>query len=75
MGDACRSCGAPIRWAITENGHRAPLDAQPHAEGNLRIEERNGLDVVVVVGPGSEEGLFRSHFASCPHANQHRRRT
>lgn len=69
----CRSCGAPIRWAVTERGRNAPLDPEPHPEGNLRVEVRNGLDLAIVVAPGSEWGLYRSHFASCPNATAHRR--
>lgn len=70
----CRSCGAQIRWHRTERGTRMPVDAQPHRDGNIRIDEN---DVARVTDPGLTllaEPLYRSHFASCPHADQHRKR-
>ena len=68
----CRSCGAPIRWAVTERGRNAPLDPEPHPEGNLRVEVRRGLDRAIVVAPGTEPVLYRSHFATCPNAREAR---
>jgi len=49
-----------------------PLDAEPHEEGNilLEVDPPHGT-VVKVVEPGA--GLYRSHFATCPHAAGHRR--
>jgi hypothetical protein len=31
----CRSCGAPIRWVVTEKGKRIPLDRDPQPDGNI----------------------------------------
>lgn len=32
----CRSCGAPIRWAVSEaSGKRIPLDLEPSDTGNI----------------------------------------
>ena len=44
MSDRCRSCGAQIFWAVTANGKRMPLDAQPHPEGNLVLRTQAGPD-------------------------------
>jgi hypothetical protein len=68
----CRSCGAEIFWAKTTSGRNIPLDADKVgplavADGNLDFVESGA---VMVVGPG---GKMRSHFATCPNANQHRR--
>lgn len=70
----CRSCRAPIEWAITEKGKRIPLDvaAAPSSDGNIVVSETPGpqanLAIVVPVG----EGDRISHFATCPQANSHR---
>lgn len=83
MTNECRSCGAPIRWAITEKGRRMPLDPDPHPDGNVMVEHAAGADhsgVVVFAGRLLHEErdlgtpLYRSHFASCPDARKHRRR-
>lgn len=69
----CRSCGAAIRWAETLWGKRIPCDAAPHAEGNIQINESGGA-LVYGHGVARPAGpLYRSHFATCPHAAQHRR--
>lgn len=72
----CNSCGAKIIWAVTPKGARIPVDAIPTEDGNLVLEEHRGQLVACVVG--QEPGLFasprhKSHFATCPHASQHRR--
>ncbi len=69
----CPSCGARIRWALTERSRNIPVDPEPHPEGNLRVEDRRGLDRAIVVAPGTEPVLYRSHFATCPNATAHRR--
>ncbi len=55
----CRSCGAEIEWLRTKEGKNTPVDAKP-----VFIETRNGDPI---------EG-YRSHFATCPNADQHRRK-
>jgi hypothetical protein len=83
VSEVCRSCKAPIRWAITAGGHLMPIDPVPVPDGNLRLEQVAGGDVQVprvrVVPPAwrtqADAGqLYRPHFASCPFADQHRRR-
>ena len=71
----CGSCDAPIRWALTVNGKRIPLDAEPVADGNIvlrsgiaHIEKTAALDLD---GGGAR---YVSHFATCPNSQQHRRR-
>ncbi len=73
----CRSCGAEIRWIVTASGRRMPLDAEPHPEGNIDADgEGTGY---VVKGPQAGDTLihgrplYRSHFATCPFAAQHRK--
>jgi hypothetical protein len=78
MTEVCRSCKAPIRWAQTYAGHAMPIDVDPVADGNLRLEDRgSGLPRVVVVPPSVREPgelLFVAHFRSCWAADWHRRR-
>lgn len=80
---ACRSCSARVVWAKTTNGKRIPLDAVDQGgrdvpitsdEGNLEPTGRYSSDgsMVVTVVPAGE-GEYRSHFASCPEADQWRR--
>ena len=82
MRDVCRTCGAPVIWLHTLSGREMPLDAEPVADGNLVIVN-TGQSRYVVPAPkqAPEPDLFRapelryrSHFATCPHAKQHRRK-
>lgn len=64
----CKSCGAPIVWIVTPAGKNMPLDAKTETLWLLDAE-------------GAQEGsprakpvqARRSHFSSCPNADQHRR--
>lgn len=70
----CNSCGAKIFFAKTPAGKEMPIDLEPSIEGNIDLS--SGEAVVVKrsdffpVAP-----LYISHFATCPHAGQHRRKT
>lgn len=67
---ACRSCNAEIIWAVTEAGRRIPLDAEP-----VKSDELRGL-FVLYDGPErvarTVPPVYRTHFATCPNADQHR---
>lgn len=76
----CRSCDAPLLWALTERGRRMPLDPEPYAGDDprglfvLRHRDRpvpTALAATPDAFPG--ERLYRSHFATCPNSRQHRR--
>ena len=60
----CRSCDAPIIWALTERGRRIPLDAVP-TTGAILVP---GTPPTAKFGP-----VYVSHFATCPNADQHRK--
>ena len=71
----CRSCNAPIVWAITEKGRRMPVDAKPSAAGNLLLDHERGEWRAIVVkndDTAAENELHTSHFATCPNAARHR---
>jgi len=77
----CRSCGAEILWVRTEKERRMPLDRQP-------VDDSTPGGTFVLRDTGSPEGplaisatpaqlpgevYYVSHFATCPHAAEHRR--
>lgn len=72
----CRSCGAPIVWAVTERGRRMPLDAQPVVAGNIEVSRRPDGAILATVRAEAqgEAQRYVSHFSTCPQAGQHRRR-
>ena len=66
---SCRTCRAPLVWAYTETGKRMPFDAHPAEDGSWVI--RNGT---AAYDPFARGPRYRPHFATCPDADQHRRR-
>lgn len=59
----CKSCGAPIIWVKSLGGADMPLDAEP--------EKRFILDGAAAAVART---TYTSHFATCPNADQHRKR-
>ena len=77
----CRSCGAPVRWVITEaNDRRMPIDPEPVEDGNVWvIEIRQGTPIVGVAltgdaVPASVPLRYVSHFVTCPDRDTWRKR-
>lgn len=68
----CKPCGAVIHWYKTTNGKNIPVDPDPHPDGNVQIDViRN---IARVVRQGSVDGpVYRSHFVTCPAADQQRK--
>lgn len=76
----CKSCSADIRWAVTVNGKKIPIDYAPVVKGNITLTERQGLPPIAVVlnaqgdaflealQPSAESPRYTSHFATCPDA-------
>lgn len=56
----CSSCGALIYWVVMNSGKRMPIDRGREQ----RVVYRDGQWQVL--------GSYKSHFASCPNAAQHR---
>jgi hypothetical protein len=81
----CRSCRRSIIWARTERGKKMPLDARPvelavTGDGPARAlfvlrdrESRDGPLAIAAWGLHGLEDHYRSHFSSCPQADEHRR--
>lgn len=67
----CRTCDLPIIWGRTEAGRKMPLDEEPHVDG--RIVFVAGEEIRVLKRDEVASGLtYRSHFETCPDADQHR---
>jgi len=66
MSDVCRSCKAPILWALTETGKRMPVDAEPVEGGNILLSHRQAATapVAVVQGRDDIEQLRKQHEQS-----------
>lgn len=81
MTDTCRSCGRPILWAkvhITETP--IPLDPNPRPDGNIILRPKRPYVEVATTTQIKEAkknstDLYVTHFATCPNAEKHRRRT
>jgi len=71
MADHCRTCNAPILWAVTEKGKRMPLDAEPTPGGNLIVVD--GIARVPRIDDEVPFLQYLSHFTTCPQASQHRK--
>ena len=78
----CRSCGAPILWAITGKASKPmPVDAEPSPDGNLVLTEDGAQSRAIVLDKiqlrfarERGEALHCSHFATCPEASDWRRK-
>jgi hypothetical protein len=73
MSATCSSCGASILWAITEKGHRIPIDPEPTTAGNLTLVD--GIARTPRLGEDAPFLQYLSHFATCPNAADHRRKS
>lgn len=69
MKARCSSCQAEILWTVTENGKRMPVDAKPI--GKVTVLVRNPENAETPISKQREH--FISHFATCPHAQRHRK--
>lgn len=75
----CRSCGAEIIWAETVKGKRQPIDPLPVGKGDIILRDRPGEDPLALVVladplPGMSEPKHLPHHATCPDAEEWRRR-
>jgi len=69
----CKSCEAPIEWATMPSGKANPIDAEPSPRGNLVLiggKVRFATDEDRAL----HRPLYTSHFATCPSADEWRKR-
>lgn len=71
----CRSCRKPIFFALTEKGHRMPIDPEPRMDGSLIVTEEVDGPTCRAAPLDFSGPRFLSHFATCPQAAQHRKPT
>lgn len=77
----CRSCAAPMVWAVTPSGKNIPINPDPVPEGNLVVEHKlrdDGRGHFWEARPPSplldqDKPKYVSHFATCPKASAHRK--
>lgn len=67
----CRACDAPMGWCKTADGKDAPIDIEPHPDGNLVIDQDG---VALYAQRGSFPVMYLSHFATCIHADRFKRK-
>ncbi len=78
---ACRSCRAPVVWAIAESGKQIPVDPTPDLHGNLAIHTAGGVHRAEACSRPRAAALhaagvplYLAHFVNCPHAGNWRKR-
>lgn len=70
-------CGAEMIWCVTENGAKIPIDVEPVPDGKLiKLRVENGDRIVHHIRKGEAvyQPRYNAHFATCPNADQHRRK-
>lgn len=74
MADTCRSCEAPVEWVTSaKSGKPVILDLDERDDGNIVVVENLlGERQAEYVAKG--QGNRVSHFATCPNAQDWRRR-
>lgn len=79
----CKSCNAEIRWIkMKGTGKAMPVDAQPISYSEnmhpgaeaLTLVTEHGTIVRTQFDPDGDKVGYTSHFATCPAAEQFRRR-
>jgi hypothetical protein len=63
--EKCKSCGAEIVWAKTQEGKTMPLNAR-----RVRAYRLKELETGEPVAEPSDEPVYISHFLTCPQASQ-----
>ncbi|NHN55790.1 hypothetical protein G9U51_08370 [Calidifontibacter sp. DB0510] len=66
----CTACGQALRWVVTSNGRRMPLDPLPTRRGNVELRPSGRQLLAFVHGnheiPIKAESAYRAHQATCP---------
>ena len=66
----CGQCGQSVRWVVTVNGKRMPIDPLPTKLGNIELRPQGSQLLAWVHGnheiPIAALSAYRSHMATCP---------
>lgn len=73
MSDCCRTCKAPVVWAVTEKGRPMPVDPDRVPNGNIELEDGEDGTVARYVKADPSVERHVSHFATCQFAAEHRK--
>jgi hypothetical protein len=79
QNSTCRSCGAPILWAISLAGILSPIDPNPVAGGNVALDLDRDPPLATFDNAKTREQKtdpgprYVSHFATCPDAQRFRK--
>jgi hypothetical protein len=82
MSDVCRACKAPLIWAITKDGKRAPITREQSPNGNVLVfrtvtpgpvQARTFAGMVLMELQAEGVPLRLNHFADCPNAEDFQR--
>lgn len=75
----CKSCRAPIQWAVTSRGKQMPVDAGTAPDGNAAVRKLPGgalgvrhLRADSPLADGERRTV--SHYVTCPDAKKWRER-
>lgn len=76
----CKTCGKQIQWLRLGSGKWNPVDPgripyEPDEDGKLTLITMDGDVVRGNLDIMSHKYGYQSHFATCPDADQHRRRS
>jgi len=77
MSAECNSCGASVRWVlIKKTGKRMPLNTAPAPDARPGFVLRVGGEAELATDDDRRllREVYTSHFATCPQANQWRKR-
>jgi hypothetical protein len=77
MKKPCTSCQAIVLWAKTPTGAKMPVNPEPDPTGNIVLSEGPKpsdwpLATVTHMSQAPDKPRYKSHFATCPNAKQHR---
>jgi hypothetical protein len=71
----CRSCGAAVYWLRNDStGNLSPIEAEPAANGNLKVDLEAGTYRVIRKLEDSSDPRYINHFATCPNSARHHKR-
>jgi len=75
MPARCSSCQAEIFWTRTQSGARIPMNYDPDPAGRFVVEGDGARVRMLRLDETTTARRWTSHFATCPHAARHRKRS